>query len=79
MNFQIPDFTPAVPEIFLLSMACLILVIDVFIKQENRFFTYLLCQFSLMVTARVTFYLFDVKETLMFSYIFVCDDLSSVL
>ena len=79
MNFQIPDFTPAVPEIFLLSMACLILIIDVFIKQENRFITYLLCQITLIVTAGLTVYLFDGQETFTFNNTFVSDDLSSVL
>ena len=79
MNFQIPDFFPAIPEIFLLSMACLILVIDLFVKQENRFITYLLCQVSLVITAGLSIYTFTGTDTFTFSNTFVSDDLSTVL
>jgi len=79
MTLEALNYLTAWPEIFLLSMACLVLVIDVFIRQEDGFFTYLLCQFTLIVTAGLTVYLFDVQETLTFSDTFVGDDLSSVL
>ena len=79
MNFQIPDFFPAIPEIFLLSMACIILVIDLFVKQENRFITYLLCQVSLVITAGLSIYTFTGTDTYTFSNTFVSDDLSTVL
>lgn len=79
MNFQIPDFTPAIPEIFLLSMACLILVVDLFVKKENKFFTYLLCQLTLLITAGLSFYVFTGQDTYTFNNTFVSDDMSSVL
>ncbi|NOX43126.1 MAG: NADH-quinone oxidoreductase subunit NuoN [Gammaproteobacteria bacterium] len=79
MNFQIPDFVPAIPEIFVLSMACLILVIDLFVKQENRFFTYLLSQLTLVVAAVLTLYVFSGKEIFTFENMFVSDNMSSVL
>lgn len=79
MNFQIPDFVPAIPEIFVLSMACIILVIDLFIKQENRFFSYLLSQLTLVVAAGLTLYLFTGSDVFTFENMFVSDNMSSVL
>ena len=39
-TFVIPDLIPVLPEIFLMSMACLILVIDLFIPQQRRDLTH---------------------------------------
>ncbi len=79
MNFQIPNFVPAIPEMFVLSMACFILVIDLFIKQKNRFFSYLLSQLTLVVAAGLTFYLFTGSDVFTFENMFVSDNMSSVL
>ena len=35
---------PAYPEIFLLAMACVILIVDLFLREENRGVTYMLTQ-----------------------------------
>ena len=40
------------PEIFLLAMACVILVVDVFIDDRRRNLTYLLTQLTLLLTAK---------------------------
>lgn len=39
-TFVIPDLIPVLPEIFLMSMACLILVIDLFVPQHRRELTH---------------------------------------
>ncbi len=44
MEFTIPQFSSALPEIFLLSMACVILIVDVFVTARYRFVTYALIQ-----------------------------------
>lgn len=51
MNFVAPDFMPVLPEIFLLTMTCLVLVIDVFLEQRQRHITYGLAQFALLGVA----------------------------
>ena len=48
MNFIIPNFSPAIPEIFVLSMACIALVVDLFLNEKNRVVTYILVQFALI-------------------------------
>lgn len=51
MQFAIPDFGPAIPEIFLLIGTGLVLLIDLFLKDSQRFVTYALAQIVLLVTA----------------------------
>lgn len=50
MSFEMPIFSVALPEIFLLCMASAILLIDVFITKRYRIATYVLVLVSLFVT-----------------------------
>lgn len=49
MNFEMPIFSVALPEIFLLCATSLILLIDVFLVERFRIVTYLLVQASLVM------------------------------
>ena len=51
MQFAVPDFAPATPEIFLLVATGLVLLIDLFLKDSQRFITYVLSQATLLITA----------------------------
>ena len=53
MEFDIATLLPVLPEIFLLTATCVILVIDLFLSQENRVFTYGLSLFALLGTMGV--------------------------
>jgi NADH-quinone oxidoreductase subunit N len=48
MNFTMPNFSVAQPEIFVLCMACVILLVDVCLKERHRIFTYVLVQATLV-------------------------------
>lgn len=48
MNFDIPEITVALPEIFLLSMACITLLVSAFTSERYRHLTYLLVQVALI-------------------------------
>ena len=50
MQFAVPDFTPALPEIFLLAGTCLVLLVDLFLKDSQRVITYFLAQLVLLLT-----------------------------
>lgn len=50
MNFSIPNFSVALPEIFMLCMASIILLVDIFLKERFRIVTYILVQLTLVVT-----------------------------
>ncbi|MEI2784062.1 MAG: NADH-quinone oxidoreductase subunit NuoN [Candidatus Competibacter sp.] len=54
MNFVAPDFMPVLPELFVLTMACAVLVIDVFLEQRQRHITYGLAQLTLLGAALLT-------------------------
>ncbi|MCC6534889.1 MAG: NADH-quinone oxidoreductase subunit NuoN [Burkholderiales bacterium] len=40
IGFPVPDLAPAAPEIFLLTAACVILMVDLFLKDESRWVSY---------------------------------------
>lgn len=79
MPFTAPDFAPAIPEMFVLGMACIILVIDAFLPERNRIVTYVLAQLTLIVAALLTLGQWGDEPVLTFSGMFVSDSLSVVL
>ncbi|MEX2367397.1 MAG: NADH-quinone oxidoreductase subunit NuoN [Pseudohongiellaceae bacterium] len=79
MNFPMPDIAPALPEIFILSMACAILVIDLFLTDRQRFVTYLLTQATLLVGLILIVTDFSQDRVLTFSDTFVRDPMADVL
>ena len=50
MNFPMPVFSVAVPEIFVLCMACVVLLVDVFLTDRFRIVTYILVQATVVVS-----------------------------
>jgi NADH-quinone oxidoreductase subunit N len=50
------DFIPALPEIALLTSACAVLVIDLFVPESRREISYWLTQLGLLVTAWLSLY-----------------------
>ena len=79
MNFVMPNLLPAVPEMFLLGMTCLILVIDLFLSERSRGATYLLSQIALVTTILVTLKFSYAQPVLTFNGTFVSDPMSGVL
>jgi len=91
MEFAIPDFVPAIPEIFLLCATGLVLLIDLFLKDSQRFITYVLSQATLLITAGLVIAGFNdiyMSEALQvtgkssittFSDMFVLDPMAQVL
>ncbi len=74
-----PDLMPALPEIFLLTMACIILLADLFISDKNRVLTYLLSLITLGVTATLTVTLHTPEPVYTFDGSFVSDTMGDVL
>ena len=48
MQFVPPDLRLATAEIFLLAMTCLILIVDLFVKDKKRTVTFVLTQLALL-------------------------------
>lgn len=79
MNFEIPDFLPIIPELFLLGMALAILVIDLFLPQSRRGVTYGLTQLALLGTLLLTLLLASSETRITFSGSFIADPMSDLL
>src|SRR3569833_1425392 len=78
-GFIMPDMTPALPEIFVLTMACVILVVDLFLSDRSRVITYLMSLATLVGAALLTYSLHSEQPVLRFSDSFISDGLSGVL
>ncbi|MBL1275203.1 MAG: NADH-quinone oxidoreductase subunit NuoN [Ectothiorhodospiraceae bacterium] len=78
-SFQMPDLTPAIPEIFLLTMTCIILLIVPYLSDKNRVLTYLLSLGSLAATAALTVAVHTSETVYTFSGSFVSDTMGDVL
>ncbi len=79
MDFVIPEFMPAAPEIFVLGVACLILALDVYLPERYRPFTYHLSQATLIGAAVICIALYPSAPQVTFHGTFVSDSMSSVL
>jgi len=73
------NITIALPEIFLLSTICLILLLDVFLRENCRMVTYLLTQVALLATALLAYGAMDGEKVIGLNGMYVRDDLAGVL
>ena len=73
------DLITALPEITVLVMAMLILIVDLFIKPQNRFIVYGLAQFTLFSAALFTFQTHTPAVGYAFTNMFVDDTMADVL
>jgi len=79
MNFEMPNFLLALPEIFVLGMACVLLLIDLFLKDQDRYLTYLLSLLTLVLAAVLTLYGYSDERLITFNGAYVADAMSHVL
>ena len=78
-GFVLPDMLPAAAEIFLLGMACIVLVVDVHLPERFRRFTYQLSQASLAGAALLVLATFPDTQATTFEGAFVADPMAAVL
>jgi NADH-quinone oxidoreductase subunit N len=69
----------ATPEIFLLSTICLILLIDVFLREDCRMITYLLTQVALLATALLVYSTLGGDKLTGLNGMYVRDDVGGVI
>ena len=79
MNFETPDFSVALPEIFVLTMASVILLVDVYQRHQGSVITYMLSQSTLVGAAIMTIALHTSTPEYSFQGMFVKDSMSDVL
>ena len=79
MTFVIPDMLPASAEIFLLCMASVVLLVDVWLPDRHRRLTYQLSQASLAGAALLVLATFPEARVTTFGGTFVADQMAGVL
>ena len=78
-DFTPPDLMPALPEMVMLGMTCLVLVVDLFLPQEKRGFTLLLSVLTLLLAMFAVMLVAPVTSVSSFGDSFVLDQLAVVL
>ena len=78
-EFVHPDLMPALPEMVMLAMTCLVLVVDLFLPQEKRGFTLLLSVLTLLLAIGAVILVAPVSSISSFGDSFVLDQLAVVL
>ena len=78
-DFTPPDLMPALPEMVMLGMTCLVLVVDLFLPQEKRGFTLLLSVLTLLLAIFAVVLVAPVTSVSSFGDSFVLDQLAVVL
>jgi NADH-quinone oxidoreductase subunit N len=79
MEYNLASMQPALPEIFLLSAACLILIIDLFLTEKTRLLTYGLSLAALIGTIGLTHIGSGSTTEIIFSGSYIRDPMSDVL
>jgi len=79
MTFESLNIAIAMPEVFLLAMACLVLVVDVYLPQDKRNLTYVFAQFSLIITLVLLLANQTDSRVLAFNDLFVQDAMADAL
>ena len=78
-TFSLSTMAPAMPEILLLALSCVLLVIDVYLREEDRIVTYWLTLVSLVGCALLTLATATLPSAVTFQGMFVRDLLSQSL
>src|SRR5699024_699677 len=79
MNFDIPSFLPALPEISVLGMGCILLLIVAYGSTQGDKLAYRFTQLTLIVAALVTFCYLDSSPSVTFNHSYIKDLLSDTL
>jgi NADH-quinone oxidoreductase subunit N len=79
MQFDSTQLIPVLPEISLLTLACLVLVVDLFIREERRIVSYGIAQVGLFLTAGVTLAVSRPEAQILFDGSYIRDPMSDLL
>ncbi len=79
MTLEMLNLSIAIPELFLLALACTVLLVDVYLKDESRNITYMLTQLGLVITLLLISQQHPESRELAFNGLFVSDLMGTVL
>ena len=76
---MLSEFTPLLTELFVLAMACIILVLDAFLPDERRVVSYTLSQLTLLGAALISWSMLDEAAVVVLNGTFVSDPMAALL
>jgi len=79
MQFDASQLIPVLPEISLLTLACVVLVVDLFISERNRVVSYGIAQVGIILTIGLTFAVSQAQTQILFDGAYIRDPMSDVL
>lgn len=79
MAIEAADFLPLLPEIFLVCAACLVLLIDLFLGEDQKAISYVLALLSLVFTTFLITQMQVTDRTMIWSGMFVMDPMAVIL
>lgn len=79
MQFDTSSLIPVLPEIFILTAACVVLVVDLFLKEEQRVISYGMTQISLLLAIVITLMTAPAETRIVFDGSVVRDGMSDIL
>ncbi|MCU7907209.1 MAG: NADH-quinone oxidoreductase subunit NuoN [Candidatus Thiodiazotropha sp. (ex Epidulcina cf. delphinae)] len=79
MQFDSTQLIPVLPEIFLLTLACVVLLVDLFIRDEQRIVSYGISQVGLILTLVITILVSQPGTQILFDGSYVRDPMSDLL
>ncbi len=79
MTVALSEFVPLMPEIFILTMTCVVLLLDLFLTDKTRHITYLLSMAILAVAGVITYAGMPAEPQVVLSGAFVNDQMAVIL
>ncbi|MCU7809965.1 MAG: NADH-quinone oxidoreductase subunit N, partial [Candidatus Thiodiazotropha sp. (ex Notomyrtea botanica)] len=79
MQFDSTQLIPVLPEISLLTLACVVLVVDLFIREEQRIISYGISQVGLILTLLITILVAQPVTQILFDGSYIRDPMSDLL
>ena len=79
MTIPLTDFAPLVTEMFVLTMACTILVVEAFFGQQYQRLSYVLSQLTLLFAAVISWNMLDMDSVVVLGGTFVHDPMAALL
>lgn len=79
MTYAMTEFVPLLPEIWVLSMTCVVLIADLFLRDSNRVVTYWLAQLTLVGALGFSWAVGNSESQIVLSGTFVADPMATLL
>jgi NADH-quinone oxidoreductase subunit N len=79
MQFDTTQLIPVLPEISLLILACVVLVVDLFLNQRQRIVSYGIAQVGLFIVAAITLLVSQPDTQIVFDGSYIRDPMSDLL